>query len=197
MYTSLYLWTVNAVSFIFLQMKGHTVHTAVDPFLTASWAYSTWKRCPSGENTVIALSYDPPDMVTSKLLWNLAQNYKKQNFFLQNFMCYQHDFARCLVATLLRWTSNREALRASGLAPTANFGLCCKLYKILCYFIRFWRFLDCVRISSCLPNAGTEFIVAVRWYVLLISWWWKHPDLRILGIYHYSLQLRFKILKWM
>lgn len=31
--------------------------TAVDPFLTASWAYSTWKRWPSGEKTVIALSY--------------------------------------------------------------------------------------------------------------------------------------------
>lgn len=25
--------------------------------LTASMAYSTWKRCPSGENTVMALSY--------------------------------------------------------------------------------------------------------------------------------------------
>lgn len=31
--------------------------TAVDPFFTASWAYSTWKRCPSGEKTVIARSY--------------------------------------------------------------------------------------------------------------------------------------------
>lgn len=32
-------------------------HTAVEPFFTASCAYSTWNRCPSGENTVIALSY--------------------------------------------------------------------------------------------------------------------------------------------
>lgn len=31
--------------------------TAVDPFFTASCAYSTWKRCPSGEKTVIARSY--------------------------------------------------------------------------------------------------------------------------------------------
>ena len=29
----------------------------MDPFFTASWAYSTWKRCPSGEKTVIARSY--------------------------------------------------------------------------------------------------------------------------------------------
>ena len=36
--------------------------TAVEPFFTASWAYSTWKRCPSGEKMVIALSYEPPDM---------------------------------------------------------------------------------------------------------------------------------------
>ena len=33
--------------------------TAVDPFFTASCAYSTWKRCPSGEKTVSALSYFP------------------------------------------------------------------------------------------------------------------------------------------
>lgn len=31
--------------------------TTVDPFFTASWAYSTWSRCPSGEKTVIARSY--------------------------------------------------------------------------------------------------------------------------------------------
>ena len=31
--------------------------TAALPFRTASRAYSTWKRWPSGENTVIALSY--------------------------------------------------------------------------------------------------------------------------------------------
>lgn len=31
--------------------------TAVEPFFTASWAYSTWNKCPSGENTVIARSY--------------------------------------------------------------------------------------------------------------------------------------------
>ena len=36
--------------------------TAVEPFLTASCAYSTWKRWPSGEKTVIARSYEPPDM---------------------------------------------------------------------------------------------------------------------------------------
>ena len=30
--------------------------TTADPLLTASIAYSTWKRCPSGEKTVIALS---------------------------------------------------------------------------------------------------------------------------------------------
>lgn len=30
--------------------------TAVEPFFTASCAYSTWKRCPSGEKTVIARS---------------------------------------------------------------------------------------------------------------------------------------------
>lgn len=30
--------------------------TAVEPFFTASWAYSTWKRCPSGEKTVMARS---------------------------------------------------------------------------------------------------------------------------------------------
>lgn len=32
-------------------------HTAEEPFLTASCAYSTCSKCPSGENTVIALSY--------------------------------------------------------------------------------------------------------------------------------------------
>lgn len=31
--------------------------TAVVPFFTASKAYSTWKRCPSGEKTVMARSY--------------------------------------------------------------------------------------------------------------------------------------------
>lgn len=31
--------------------------TAVEPFFTASWAYSTCSKCPSGENTVMALSY--------------------------------------------------------------------------------------------------------------------------------------------
>ena len=31
--------------------------TTVDPFLTASWAYSTWKMCPSGEKMVNAVSY--------------------------------------------------------------------------------------------------------------------------------------------
>jgi hypothetical protein len=31
--------------------------TAVDPLRTASCAYSTCNKCPSGENTVIALSY--------------------------------------------------------------------------------------------------------------------------------------------
>jgi hypothetical protein len=31
--------------------------TAQRPFLTASMAYSTWKRCPLGEKTVIAVSY--------------------------------------------------------------------------------------------------------------------------------------------
>jgi len=31
--------------------------TAQSPFLTASMAYYTWKRCPLGEKTVIAVSY--------------------------------------------------------------------------------------------------------------------------------------------
>lgn len=34
-----------------------TSPTAQRPFFTASMAYSTWKRCPFGENTVIAVSY--------------------------------------------------------------------------------------------------------------------------------------------
>ena len=34
-----------------------TSPTAQRPFLTASIAYSTWSRCPFGENTVIAVSY--------------------------------------------------------------------------------------------------------------------------------------------
>ena len=34
-----------------------TSPTAHSPFLTASIAYSTWKRCPLGENTVMAVSY--------------------------------------------------------------------------------------------------------------------------------------------
>jgi hypothetical protein len=33
--------------------------TAQSPFLTASMAYSTWKRCPLGEKTVMAVSYIP------------------------------------------------------------------------------------------------------------------------------------------
>lgn len=36
--------------------KPKILRTAVEPFFTASCAYSTWKRCPSGENIVIALS---------------------------------------------------------------------------------------------------------------------------------------------
>ena len=34
-----------------------TKPTEQSPFLTAYIAYSTWKRCPFGENTVIAVSY--------------------------------------------------------------------------------------------------------------------------------------------
>ena len=34
-----------------------TSPTAHKPFLTASMAYSTWKRCPLGEKTVMAVSY--------------------------------------------------------------------------------------------------------------------------------------------
>lgn len=42
--------------------KEGTLLTAQVPFLTASSAYSTWKRCPSGEKTVRARSYER-DMV--------------------------------------------------------------------------------------------------------------------------------------
>ena len=34
-----------------------TSPTAQSPFLTAYMAYSTWKRCPLGEKTVMAVSY--------------------------------------------------------------------------------------------------------------------------------------------
>lgn len=34
-----------------------TSPTAQSPFLTASMAYSTWKRWPLGEKTVMAVSY--------------------------------------------------------------------------------------------------------------------------------------------
>jgi hypothetical protein len=46
--------------------------TAVDPLRTASWAYSTCSRWPSGENTVTARSY-LADMIDFPLVLSLYQ----------------------------------------------------------------------------------------------------------------------------
>jgi len=44
--------------------------TAVDPLRTASCAYSTCSKWPSGENTVIALSYLEPMLTVRFTLCN-------------------------------------------------------------------------------------------------------------------------------
>lgn len=50
--------------------------TAVEPFLTASWAYSTWSRWPSGEKTVIALSYLADIVSAVQSIYRPAENSK-------------------------------------------------------------------------------------------------------------------------
>ena len=62
-------------------MCDYKMITAVDPFFTASCAYSTWNRCPSGENTVIARSYldDMANTGISKLMVDRNYLFTKQN----------------------------------------------------------------------------------------------------------------------
>lgn len=59
-------------------VRSGRVLTAVEPFFTASWAYSTWNKCPSGENTVIARSYR--DMLVAEVS-KLTQNSQLLNYF--------------------------------------------------------------------------------------------------------------------
>jgi len=47
---------IHEVRLVMFTNQYDTSHTAVAPFFTASWAYSTWNKWPSGEKTVIALS---------------------------------------------------------------------------------------------------------------------------------------------
>ena len=53
----LFLSEAGSTSTARMTEESVTRPTAQRPFLTASMAYSTWKRWPLGENTVIAVSY--------------------------------------------------------------------------------------------------------------------------------------------
>lgn len=84
-------------------------HTAVAPLRTASNAYSTWNKCPSGENTVIALSYRE-DMLQWCEIAVLSLCYVTTGFV---------GALACRVAGLLTLGAKTEKLRV--IVETENF----------------------------------------------------------------------------